>query len=319
MKQNVEAYKSRRARALKRAKFLYPLDRLSYRLYHALFERRLAALAAAVDPVRDRVLFLSPHQDDELLGCGGLLIHCHDLNVPIRVVFFIDGKGPAWLRSEEERVRLANTRVEESELVAAELGMDKPLNLRLDDTADNLDEQIARAVVEQVEDFSPTVVVIPFLADTHRQHLALTRSLAALDRGKWSSLKVLMYRTHGLIPSGLTNTYFGLTTSLEQRKESLLCHYRTQKLHLDITRQKYLLYSKCVPASLSGKFGSVERFCGVSLDGFHRLDSLYENSVISERMQGINYAPYSFVRFFFNKLLFLSSSFGRQRLISEDV
>lgn len=41
----------------------------------------------------DRVWILSPHPDDESLGCGGLLARCAGANVPAKVAFFTGGDG----------------------------------------------------------------------------------------------------------------------------------------------------------------------------------------------------------------------------------
>ena len=41
----------------------------------------------------ERVWILSPHPDDESLGCGGLLARCAEQNVPAKIVFLTGGDG----------------------------------------------------------------------------------------------------------------------------------------------------------------------------------------------------------------------------------
>lgn len=71
-----------------------------------------------------RVVVISPHPDDEVLGCGGLLFHAHQLGLEILVISVTDGEAcyPDDLSWTRERLRAVRAK----ELVAAmrELGVD---------------------------------------------------------------------------------------------------------------------------------------------------------------------------------------------------
>ncbi|MFX1534914.1 MAG: PIG-L deacetylase family protein, partial [Promethearchaeota archaeon] len=44
----------------------------------------------------DRVLILAPHPDDEVLGCGGVILHAIKKGLPLKVVFFTYGDSNEW-------------------------------------------------------------------------------------------------------------------------------------------------------------------------------------------------------------------------------
>ncbi len=76
--------------------------------------RRLQARSARLDATKLRalspLLFIIPHPDDEVLGCGGLIAEASDRRLDVRIVYLTDGAGshrgsPSWPPQ-----RLANTR-----------------------------------------------------------------------------------------------------------------------------------------------------------------------------------------------------------------
>ncbi|MFX0095046.1 MAG: PIG-L deacetylase family protein [Candidatus Hodarchaeota archaeon] len=44
----------------------------------------------------DRLLILAPHPDDEVLGCGGIILRAIKMNLPVQVVFFTYGDSNEW-------------------------------------------------------------------------------------------------------------------------------------------------------------------------------------------------------------------------------
>jgi len=44
----------------------------------------------------DRILILAPHPDDEILGCGGIIRHATEMQLPLRVVFLTHGDSNEW-------------------------------------------------------------------------------------------------------------------------------------------------------------------------------------------------------------------------------
>ena len=44
----------------------------------------------------DRILILAPHPDDEVLGCGGVILQAIKKGLPLKVVFFTYGDSNEW-------------------------------------------------------------------------------------------------------------------------------------------------------------------------------------------------------------------------------
>jgi hypothetical protein len=78
-------------------------------------------------PVGKRILAISPHPDDEAIGCGGLLI-AHSTKAEIRIVNVYNGDGGGaleegpWRDEPSYRERLVRTRARELQAAAKVLG-----------------------------------------------------------------------------------------------------------------------------------------------------------------------------------------------------
>ena len=131
-KNRIKSLKQRysKAKAL-RSKVLYPLDKLSYSVYFLLFGKKDAGESLIGYSESTRVLLFSPHQDDETLGCGGLLLASRD-KATIQTVYVTNGRGPESARTEPERIIEAKTRFAEAELVCDAIQINKPINLGFD-------------------------------------------------------------------------------------------------------------------------------------------------------------------------------------------
>lgn len=127
----------------------------------------------AVPRLEGRLLVVSPHPDDETLGCGGTVLRSTDAGHPVDIVFVTDGNGahPRYLGPDE----LGARRRREGLAAADALGVDPDhvhclgfddgsLTDRLDDVADALTPLIA--------DLRPDHVLVPSHLDPHRDHVA---------------------------------------------------------------------------------------------------------------------------------------------------
>ena len=160
-----------------------------------LDEVRLTALSP--------MLILAPHQDDETLGCGGLLAAASRLGLAPRVAYLTDGSAshlgsPTW-PSE----RLARARKAEALAALAELGVSetqvcflgwldsRPFAAGAPDYQDSV-VQITRWIM----DFRPRSIWAPWREEKHCDHVAtadladdlasrLTSSPARMDYLVW--------------------------------------------------------------------------------------------------------------------------------------
>ncbi len=131
-----------------------------------------------------RALIFAPHQDDETLGCGGLIALKSRLNVPIEVIFLTDGSQSHGSRSNKSNTTQAHLlhvlkRNQEAEAALAILGV-SPAQTHFLDFEDGgltyLSGKQRRNAVERlaklVQDFAPEEVYVPHRQDRHPDHEA---------------------------------------------------------------------------------------------------------------------------------------------------
>lgn len=134
----------------------------------------------AVDPAllaAQRILVIAPHQDDESLGCGGLIALLAGQGRRFHVVFVTDGgashlNSPTWPRHRLS----AQREVEAAEALCVLGAGDHPRTfLRLPDAGMPRPGEDAHAaalstLVAVIEDFRPDLVLLPWRRDPHRDH-----------------------------------------------------------------------------------------------------------------------------------------------------
>ena len=152
-------------------------------------------------------LVLAPHQDDEVLGCGGLIAQLAAAGGAVRVLFLTDGGGGVEEVADREAYR--RLRREESGKAADVLGVTGCDHLDLPDGAldrhlDAAEQGIRRAILSQ----RPELVLVPSPLEATRDHraafAALHRLLAPLRDGSgpgadvepFRGLRVLVYEVN---------------------------------------------------------------------------------------------------------------------------
>lgn len=126
-------------------------------------------------------LVLAPHFDDEVLGCGGLIIQLTASGAAVRVLFLTDGSGGSEeIGSREERAAYAAWRREEAGKAVASLGAAGLDTLEIPDGAldrhlDAAVEGIRRAILTQ----RPELLLVPSPLEISADHRA---AFAAVHR-----------------------------------------------------------------------------------------------------------------------------------------
>jgi len=122
-------------------------------------------------------LVIAPHQDDETLGCGGLLLQKRQAGAPVRIVYITDGSAShrghptltpaalAALRQGEARQAMHLLGVEETTLIFLGIG---------DGTLAHLDLPTAAEVVEKIagllRQVRPDEIFLPLRDDGSSEH-----------------------------------------------------------------------------------------------------------------------------------------------------
>lgn len=132
-----------------------------------------------------RILLLAPHQDDETLGCGGLIQRCCRRKADVRVVFLTDGSVSHPNSSSHAPKERCTVRCLEAKDALATLGVEHEkiffLNA-LDSALPNRGEEGYSYYLAKVNALAAQqdsdLIICPCLADPHRDHQA-TWSIAS--------------------------------------------------------------------------------------------------------------------------------------------
>jgi len=147
-------------------------------------------------PFGESMLVLAPHQDDETIGCGGVLALQVRAKKKACVVMMTDGAEDC----EElgmTRPEMAALRDEESRRAAAVIAMETPVFLGYADLTarqDDASEAIRQVIVERKVD----AIFVPFMLDGHPDHRKANYILAAALKKIDRQLRVFGYEVWGL-------------------------------------------------------------------------------------------------------------------------
>lgn len=142
----------------------------------------------------NRALIFAPHQDDETLGCGGLIALKCSQNVPVKVVFLTDGSQSHGSQSNSKEVKQAHQlhvlkRRQEAEAALAILGVPPTrthfLNFQdggLSQLSTEHRRDSVELLAELLRNFVPEEVYLPHHQDRHPDHEATyTLAIEALQ------------------------------------------------------------------------------------------------------------------------------------------
>jgi len=173
-------------------------------------------------PKPKRILVLSPHPDDELIGCGGTILKYMSLGAEATILQLTDGANCAALLGAEPAIR-ATARLREAEQVARYLKVDDLRLWGLPDSVFQVDEALVTKMRDILVELNPDIIFIPFVNDLHRDHvktnLLLFQALQSI--ANQSNVFVCSYETWAVVPG---NAYM-VTTEFFERKATALSLY----------------------------------------------------------------------------------------------
>ncbi len=189
-------------------------------------------------PLGKRILVLSPHPDDEAIGCGGLLL-AHSGTAEIRIVNLYNGDGGGalaegpWRDDQAYKDRLVAVRAAELDAAARALGASSVSRLNVSDCSGEPGEQEVAELRKALRDFSPDIVVLPWLLDNHPHHRRANAILA--DAAKDLDFMVIGYEIWAMLTP---NAYLDISDLLE-RKLQIVGLYESQLRTVD-----YVAYAR---------------------------------------------------------------------------
>jgi N-acetyl-1-D-myo-inositol-2-amino-2-deoxy-alpha-D-glucopyranoside deacetylase len=205
----------------------------------------------------ERTLIIAPHPDDDVIAAGGLIQHVLSSGGKLTVVYVTDGENNPWpqralerrliIRAEDRR-RWGSMRRAEALAALAVLGAPDDASRFLgfpDHRIASLllsgDRRLEHALATAIDDFDPTLVIMPSHYDLHPDHRAIASfSRRALERGS-GPRSVRTYLLHGSSARARVQTVLQLSTSERARKERAILTHRSQ---LYLSRSRFLTYAR---------------------------------------------------------------------------
>jgi len=207
----------------------------------------------------DKVLVLAPHPDDESLGTGGLLQRIFAQKIPVRIVFATNGENNPWAQrywerrwriGSDERVRWGRRRREEALSAIRTLGgksdcvrfLDLP-DLGITRLLMQGDRDLSVLITDEIQDWEPTVALIPTMLDAHPDHSALSVAFSmALDSVGGSSIRTWEYLVHKPQIPLLQEPVRILLNSeeVERKSRAILCH----ETQVALSRGRFTRFAK---------------------------------------------------------------------------
>jgi LmbE family N-acetylglucosaminyl deacetylase len=170
----------------------------------------------------ERLLVLSPHPDDEILGLGGTLNFHLSARNDIMIVYMTDGSKADPNIKEE---KMANLRKNEVELLAKEYNF-KYKMLGFKDGCLEADDKSVSKIKNIIDDFKPTLIYLPSYIDSHKDHFKTNHIVyEALKNMKNKNIKIFGYEVWTNIP--FPNYSIDITTYFDE-KMKMLSFYKSQ-------------------------------------------------------------------------------------------
>ncbi len=190
-----------------------------------LFSSMLRAIPVRA-PFGRSMLVIAPHQDDEIIGCGGALALQVASGCPAHVVVLQDGAdGHEDLGMRREQ--LAHLRNNESRAAAAVLGIPEPRFLQHSDLAAKAAEA-AGQLTEIIQETGADAIFAPFPLDGQADHRAANYILADALKGVSRKVRVFGYEVWGLC---IPNVILVIDDVIEKKMKMLECfHFANQAL-----------------------------------------------------------------------------------------
>jgi N-acetylglucosamine malate deacetylase 1 len=186
----------------------------------------------------DRVLVISPHADDEVLGCGGMMAALSAAGASVHVLYLaVDGMHHFGLTSPTTYAG----RLSEIDRVAEILGFGYDIAFGDQDLTERLDTLPRRDMVDLFQDAMndrrPDLLLLPSFADYDQDHRAVFDAGFAAARpiaqqfGKWLVPHVFLYEMSKIQwaaePLPRSTAYFDISSHLSHKLEALRA-YKSQ-------------------------------------------------------------------------------------------
>ena len=217
---------------------------------------------------------LAPHQDDEMIGAGSLLLKAREMGIKTIVTFLTNGA--------QTSLKIGNRKISPKETIDLRkqeaIAVCKALQADYEEVGiDNVSRDVTTQHVERLRDLlikhKPDLILLPWLFDGSSKHRVASQLLFhALDTSTRSVKEVWGYQVNNM---PFTNGYLEITPYLDE-KLALLDIYETQnrgiRSYENLARGLSAWNSRFLPSkSNDGKATFAEAFFALPANEFCKL------------------------------------------------
>ncbi len=211
-----------------------------------------------VAPELARTLIVAPHPDDDAIATGGLMQKVLASGGRLRILFVTDGESNPWPQRFQQRkiVITAADRAEWGALRRAEaicslasLGVPSDTasflgfpDQRMSSLLFSGDQRLPQRLVQEIEQFRPTLIAAPSKLDLHPDHRAISCFVHdAVKRAAVEHPALVTYVIHGGADDHRLSSRFELTAEERQRKRAAIACHVSQ---LALSRERFLAHAR---------------------------------------------------------------------------
>lgn len=202
-----------------------------------------------IDISQKSVMVVAPHQDDEVLGCGGLIASKQEQNIPVQVVFITDGAASHSFHPQFQAGEIVPIRKEEALKALSILGI-KPSQIHFLDKPDGQlqflnsveHQQTIKQLAQLLQIFQPQEVYVTHRHDRSQDHEAtykLVQEAIMLSGIKADVLQYAVWMFCNFLTDGnvqledLAGAYRLSIHHVQHKKIKAIEAYRSQYLPID--------------------------------------------------------------------------------------
>lgn len=179
-----------------------------------------------------RILVVSPHADDELLGAGGTILRCCHQGDKVFWLNVTNAKEEYGYSKEEELQRK-----NEIETVAGRYGVEELINLELEPAG--LDKYRTSVLVQEfaasMKQIQPQVVILPFQYDIHSDHRIVFESMYSCTKSfRYPSIErilcmeILSETDYAMQDNGFVPNYYIDISEYMEEKIDIMHEYKSE-------------------------------------------------------------------------------------------
>lgn len=163
-----------------------------------------------------RVLVISPHPDDDVIGCGGTIYKYHLNGAEVTSVYMTDGRKGKPGCDEDEVVSIRRGEVKKASAI---VGIGSLIFLDNRDSELSSNPKTIEELSKIIKELKPEAVFLPFLLDNHPDHIATNNIFIQATKNYNGTMACFGYEIW--TPLSAPNCIVDITHQIEVKRKAL--------------------------------------------------------------------------------------------------